>query len=190
MLIEKLLLCLIFIGQGLAWKWFTRFFCRESVNAAITRFFVANVTFTRFFFCRECRDYALFGVEFYTEIWQKFSKIRRILAEILTKKIAGGASAKTPCYAKVAKQIRRHQICVLQVMIRCHINHRNDRTWLKIHFENKIYTFLRHFGQLGGSTTVIYWEKTLCQNPILGKKWFCHLHRPLGAIFGTFDNFP
>ena len=68
------------------------FFCRESVNAAITRLFVANVTFTRFF-CRECRDYALFGVEFYTEIWQKFSEILRILAEILTKKMAAGASA-------------------------------------------------------------------------------------------------
>jgi len=54
-------------------------------------FFVANVTFTRFF-CRECRDYALFGVEFYTEIWQKFSEILRILAEILTKKMAAGAS--------------------------------------------------------------------------------------------------
>ena len=44
------------------------------------------------FFCRECRDYALFGVEFYTEIWQKFSEILRILAEILTKKMAAGAS--------------------------------------------------------------------------------------------------
>ena len=50
--LKKLLLCLIFIGQSLAWKWFTRFFCRESVNAAITRFFVANVTFTRFFLSR------------------------------------------------------------------------------------------------------------------------------------------
>ena len=54
-------------------------------------FWVANVTFTRFF-CRECRDYALFGVEFYTEIWQKFSEILRILAEILRKKLATGAS--------------------------------------------------------------------------------------------------
>ena len=49
--LKKLLLCLIFIGQGLAWKWFTRFFCRESVNAAITRFF-----------CRECHIYAFFFV--------------------------------------------------------------------------------------------------------------------------------
>ena len=75
-------------------------FCRESVNAAITRFFVANVTFTRFF-CRECRDYALFGVEFYTEIWQKFSEILRILAEILTKKMAAGASAQKECDAGI-----------------------------------------------------------------------------------------
>ena len=46
----------------------------------------------RAFFCRECREYALFGVEFYTEFWQKFSEILRILAEILTKKMAAGAS--------------------------------------------------------------------------------------------------
>ena len=51
-------------------------------------FFVANVAFTRFF-CRECRDYVLFGVEF----WQKFLEILRILAEILRKKLACGASA-------------------------------------------------------------------------------------------------
>ena len=89
---KKLLLCLIFIGQGLAWKWFTRFFCRESVNAAITRFFCRECRDYALFFCRECRDYALFGVEFYTEIWQKFSEILRILAEILTKKLAAGAS--------------------------------------------------------------------------------------------------
>ena len=61
------------------------------------RFFVvvANAAFTRFF-CRECREYALFGVEFYTEFWQKFSEILRILAEILRKKMAGGASALDP----------------------------------------------------------------------------------------------
>ena len=46
----------------------------------------------RAFFCRECREYSLFGVEFYTEFWQKFSEILRILAEILTKKMAAGAS--------------------------------------------------------------------------------------------------
>jgi len=64
-----------------------------SVNAAITRyFFVANVVFTRFF-CPEYRKYALFEVEFLTEIWQKFSEILRILAEILRKKLATGASA-------------------------------------------------------------------------------------------------
>ena len=59
------------------------------------RFFVvvANAAFTRFF-CRECREYALFGVEFYTEFWQKFSEILRILAEILTKKMAAGASVQ------------------------------------------------------------------------------------------------
>ena len=56
------------------------FFCRECHISAL-------------FCCCECRDYALFGVEFYTEIWQKFSEILRILTEILTKKMAGGASA-------------------------------------------------------------------------------------------------
>ena len=93
--LKKLLLCLIFIGQSLAWKWFTRFFCRESVNAAITRFLSRMSHLRAFFCCRECRDYALFGVEFYTEIWQKFSEILRILAEILTKKMVGGASGWT-----------------------------------------------------------------------------------------------
>ena len=47
----------------------------------------------RAFFCREYRDYALFGVEFLAEICQKFSEILRILAEILRKKLATGASA-------------------------------------------------------------------------------------------------
>ena len=56
-------------------------------------FFVANVAFTRFF-CRKCRDYALFGVEFWQKFWQKFLEILRILAEILRKKLACGASAK------------------------------------------------------------------------------------------------
>ena len=46
----------------------------------------------RAFFCREYRDYALFGVEFLAEICQKFSEILRILAEILRKKLATGAS--------------------------------------------------------------------------------------------------
>ena len=44
------------------------------------------------FFCREYRDYALFGVEFLAEICQKFSEILRILAEILRKKSATGVS--------------------------------------------------------------------------------------------------
>ena len=55
-------------------------------------FFVANIAFTRFF-CRECRDYVLFGVEF----WQKFLEILRILAEILRKKSTTGVSAWNPC---------------------------------------------------------------------------------------------
>ena len=58
-------------------------------------FFVANGTFMGFFCCK-CRDYALFGVEFYSEVWQKFSEIFRILAEILSKKLAFGASARNP----------------------------------------------------------------------------------------------
>ena len=75
---EVTLFTLISIGQG-----FTRFFVANLVMLQLRCFFVfANVTFTRFF-CRECRDYALFGVEFYTEFWQKFSEILRILAEIL-----------------------------------------------------------------------------------------------------------
>ena len=57
------------------------------------RIFFSRMSHLRAFFCRECRDYSLFGVEFYTEIWQKFSEILRILAEILTKKMADGASA-------------------------------------------------------------------------------------------------
>ena len=52
-------------------------------------FFVANIAFTHFF-CRECRDYVLFGVEFYAEF---LAEIRRILAENLRKILAGGASA-------------------------------------------------------------------------------------------------
>ena len=48
----------------------------------------------RAFFCREYRDYALFGVEFLAEICQKFSEILRILAEILRKKLATGASGQ------------------------------------------------------------------------------------------------
>ena len=68
------------------------FFCRESVNAAITRFFGSQMSHLRAFFCREYRDYALFGVEFLAEICQKFSEILRILAEILRKKLATGAS--------------------------------------------------------------------------------------------------
>ena len=58
-------------------------------------FFVANIAFTRFF-CRECRDYVLFGVEFCQKFWQKFLEILRILAEILRKKLACGASALSP----------------------------------------------------------------------------------------------
>ena len=54
-------------------------------------FFVANIAFTRFF-CRECRDYVLFGVEFWQKFWQKFLEILRILAEILRKKLATGVS--------------------------------------------------------------------------------------------------
>jgi len=46
------------------------YLCRESVDAAITHFFVANVAFTCFF-CRECRDYALFDVEFYAEFLEE-----------------------------------------------------------------------------------------------------------------------
>ena len=57
------------------------------------RFFGSQMSHLRAFFCREYRDYALFGVEFLAEICQKFSEILRILAEILRKKLATGASA-------------------------------------------------------------------------------------------------
>ena len=63
------------------------FFVVNLLMLQLRIFFVANVAFTRFF-CRECRDYVLFGVEF----WQKFLEILRILAEILRKKLAAGAS--------------------------------------------------------------------------------------------------
>ena len=56
----------------------TRFFCRKCRDYAL--------------FCRKCRDYALFGVEFWQKFWQKFLEILRILAEILRKKLACGAS--------------------------------------------------------------------------------------------------
>ena len=61
------------------------------------RVFLSRMSHLRAFFCRECRDYALFGVEFYTEIWQKFSEILRILAERLRKKLATGASVLYLC---------------------------------------------------------------------------------------------
>ena len=51
-------------------------------NVAFTRFFVENVVITRFL-----------GQNFTQNFWQKFSEIRRILAEILRKKLAIGASA-------------------------------------------------------------------------------------------------
>ena len=44
------------------------------------------------FFCRKCRDYALFGVESRQKFWQKFLEILRILAEILRKKLTTGVS--------------------------------------------------------------------------------------------------
>ena len=63
----------------------------------------------RAFFCRECREYTLFGVEFYTEFWQKFSEILRILAEILTKKMAAGASGLKGLYGLSVTVQRRRQ---------------------------------------------------------------------------------
>jgi len=71
---------------------FDAFFVVNLLMLQLRVFWVANVAFTRFF-CREYRDYALFGVEFLAEICQKFSEILRILAEILRKKLATGASA-------------------------------------------------------------------------------------------------
>ena len=55
--------------------------------------FLSQISHSRAFFCRECRDYVLFGVEFWQKFWQKFLEILRILAEILRKKLACGASA-------------------------------------------------------------------------------------------------
>ena len=83
---EVTLFTLISIGQG-----FMRFFVANLVMLQLRCFFWSRVSHLRAF-CRECRDYALFGVEFYTEFRQKFSEILRILAEILNKKMAGGAS--------------------------------------------------------------------------------------------------
>ena len=67
------------------------FFVVNLLMLQLRIFIVANVTFMHFF-CRECRDYALFGVEFCQKFWQKFLEILRILAEILRKKLATGAS--------------------------------------------------------------------------------------------------
>ena len=77
---EVTLFTLISIGQG-----FTRFFV---ANLVILHYDVFCCCECRIYalFCRECRDYALFGVEFYTEFWQKFSEILRILAEIQREK--------------------------------------------------------------------------------------------------------
>ena len=54
-------------------------------NVAFTCFFVANVVITRFQ-----------GQNFTQNFWQKFSEIRRILAENLRKILAVGASAHNP----------------------------------------------------------------------------------------------
>ena len=59
------------------------------------RFLGSQMSHLRAFLCREYRDYALFGVEFLAEICQKFSEILRILAEILRKKLATGASVQS-----------------------------------------------------------------------------------------------
>ena len=75
--------------------------------------FLSRMSHLRVVFCRECRDYALFGVEFYTEIWQKFSEILRILAEILTKKMAGGASGGF-CAKILVSDCRQVLLCVIQ----------------------------------------------------------------------------
>ena len=83
-------------------------------------FFVANIAFTRFF-CRECRDYVLFGVEFWQKFWQKFLEILRILAEILRKKLACGASGikglplprnRTSWDKYMLNGISKHKICL------------------------------------------------------------------------------
>ena len=67
------------------------FFVVNLLMLQLRIFFVANVAFMHFF-CRECRDYVLFGVEFCQKFWQKFLEILRILAEIRRKKLATGAS--------------------------------------------------------------------------------------------------
>ena len=58
---------------GIQWQTFGRnseCFAESLADVAITRLFVANAVITRLF-CRECRDYTLFGVQFYSEFWQK-----------------------------------------------------------------------------------------------------------------------
>ena len=60
------------------------FFCRESVDAAITHYLLSQMLHLRAFLSRIC-DYAFFGVKFLAVIWLKFSEILRILAEILRK---------------------------------------------------------------------------------------------------------
>ena len=58
------------------------FFCRESCNVAITAF-LSRMSQLRAFLSRMS----------WLRAWQKFSEILRILPEILSKKLAGGASA-------------------------------------------------------------------------------------------------
>ena len=60
----------ISIGQGLAWKWFTRLFCCESVNAAITRYFLSQMSHLRIFFVANIMITRFMGWNF----WQNFGR--------------------------------------------------------------------------------------------------------------------
>ena len=69
------------------------YLCRESVDAAITHFFVANVAFTCFF-VENVVITRFLTLNFTQNFWKKSSEIRRILAENLRKKLAVGASGR------------------------------------------------------------------------------------------------
>ena len=85
------------------------FFVVNLLMLQLRVFFGSQMSHLRAFFCREYRDYALFGVEFLAEICQKFSEILRILAEILRKKLATGASGVDSRVSNVG--LRREGCC-------------------------------------------------------------------------------
>ena len=96
----------MFLLKNQAFPFTEAIICVMNLLMLQLRISLSQMSHLRAFFCRKCRIYALFchnhrdnvlfGVECSAEIWQKFSEILRILPEILSKKLAGVASAATP----------------------------------------------------------------------------------------------